>query len=482
MKLWRIALRNVARNKRRSLLSGSAIAVATLTVVLLFSVLGGMLGDVVATALTYDSGHVRVRHAEYGRYETLNPVHLAVTDAGAVVERLQALPEVTGVLPRVRFAGAIYREQRNHGAFGLGLDFAREIAVARARLPQMSGTAAGAATLEEFARAWQLAVHGGSLPRAGERELLISAALAEELGLAAGDKLTILTRTALLSTQAWTFTVSGVIGFPIGGMRGLLLAPLDVVQRFLKLTAADGVSEILLYTGSEEEVPALTAAVGAALPDADPGFAVQAWTETNFLKLNAVDGVTEILLYTGSEEEVPALAAALAGALQDRDPGLAVQAWTETNPMFSMLQLATRIYDIIALFFFLLATTVIVNTTMMVVFERMKEIGTIAALGMTGNQITRLFFLEALFIGMGAALLGVALGCAIVLPLSQVGIDYSAAMEGVELNMSDVLFPRLSVRSTVLVFLYSIAVTAAASYWPARKAARLHPVVALRAA
>jgi putative ABC transport system permease protein len=432
MKLWRIALRNVARNKRRSLLSGSAITVATLSVVLLFSVLGGMLGDVVATALTYDSGHVRVRHAEYGRYETLNPVHLAVTDAGTVVERLQELPQVTGVLPRVRFAGAIYREQRNHGAFGLGLDFAREIAVARARLPQMSGTAAGAATLEEFARAWQLAVHGGSLPRAGERELLISAALAEELGLAAGDKLTILTRTALLSTQAWTFTVSGVIGFPIGGMRGLLLAPLDVVQRFLKLTAADGVSEILLYTGSEEEVPALTAAVGAALPDADPGFAVQAWTET--------------------------------------------------NPLFSMLQVATRIYDIVALFFFLLATTVIVNTTMMVVFERMKEIGTIAALGMTGNQITRLFFLEALFIGMGAALLGVALGCAIVLPLSQVGIDYSAAMEGVELNMSDVLFPRLSVRSTVLVFLYSIAVTAAASYWPARKAARLHPVVALRAA
>ena len=226
--------------------------------------------------------------------------------------------------------------------------------------------------------------------------------------------------------------MSGVIGFPIGGMRGLLLAPLDVVQRFLKLTAADGVSEILLYTGSEEEVPALIAAVGAALPDADPGFAVQAWTET--------------------------------------------------NPLFSMLQVATRIYDIVALFFFLLATTVIVNTTMMVVFERMKEIGTIAALGMTGPQISRLFFLEALFIGVAAALAGVALGCAIVLPLSQVGLDYSAAMEGVELNMSDVLYPQLSVRSTVLVFCYSIVVTAAASYWPTRKAARLQPVVALRAA
>ena len=431
MKLWRIALRNVARNKRRSLLSGSAIVVATLSVVLMFSVLSGMLGDLVATTLTYDSGHARVRHAEYARYETLSPVHLAVTGAGALAQRLQELPQVTGVLPRVRFAGAIYREERNHGAFGLGLDFAREIEVARARLPQMSGSGAGAATLEEFARAWQLAVHGGSLPRAGERELLISAALAEELGLAVGDKLTILTRTALLSTQAWTFTVSGVVGFPIGGMRRLLLAPLDVVQRFLKLSAGDGVTEILLYTGSEEEVPALTAALGQALPEGDPD--------------------------------------------------LAVQAWSETNPLFSMMQVATRIYDLIALFFFLLATTVIVNTTMMVVFERMKEIGTIAALGMTGTQISRLFFLEALFIGMAAALAGVALGCAIVLPLSQVGLDYSAAMEGVELNMSDVLYPQLSARSTLLVFCYSIAVTAAASYWPARKAARLQPVEALRA-
>ena len=431
MKLWRIALRNVARNKRRSLLSGSAIAVATLTVVLLFSLLSGMLGDVVATALTYDSGHARVRHADYSRYETLNPVHLAVTDAGAAVARLQELPEVTGVLPRVRFAGAIYREEQNHGAFGFGLDFAREIAVARERLPQMRGVEEGSATLEDFARAWQLEVHGGALPRAGARELLLSNAMARELGLAVGDKLTILTRTALMSTQAWTFTVSGVIGFPVGGMRGLVLAPLDTVQTFLKLAPVDGVTDLLLYTGSEEEVPALVAAAQAALPD-------------------------------GGEP-------------------LAVQSWTETNPLFPMLQLASRIYDIFALFFFLLATTVIVNTTMMVVFERMREIGTIAALGMTGTQISRLFFLEAFFIGIAAALVGVGLGTAIVLPLSQVGLDYSAAMEGVELNIADVIYPQLGVRSTVLVFLYSIAITAAASYWPTRKAARLQPVVALRA-
>ena len=440
MKLWRIALRNVARNKRRSLLSGSAISVAALTVVLLFSVLGGTTGDLVATTLTYDSGHARVRHADYARYETLNPVHLAVPRATALAERLEALPEVTGVLPRVRFGGVIYRPERNHGIFGLGLDFAREEAVARARLPRLRGAAAdpeGTADgpgLEAFARAWRLDVHGGRLPRAGERELLLSAALAAELGLAAGDKVTILTRTALLSTQAWTFTVSGVVGYPIGGMRRLVLAPLDVVQRFLQLTAGGGVTELVTYTGGE------------------------------------------------GEAQVATLGAALRGALAGAEPPLTVQSWNEANPLFSMLQAATRVYDLVALFFFLLATTVIVNTTLMVVFERMKEIGTIAALGMTGAQISRLFFLEALFIGAAAALAGVALGCAVVLPLAQVGLDYGAAMEGVELDLADVLYPRLSVRSTVFVFFYASVVTAAASWWPARKAARLPPVVALRGA
>ena len=432
MKLWRIALRNVARNKRRSLLSGTAIAVATLAVVLMFSLIAGMLGDTVSIALTYDSGHVRVRHAEYGRYESLNPVHLAVTGAAATQAQLEGLPEVAAILPRVRFGGAIYREEQNHGVFGIGLDFAREVSVAGRRLPRFEPVPGAPATLDEFARAWRLELFGGTLPDRSRRELVMAKTLADDLGVTVGDKLTILTRTAVMSTQAWTFTVSGLVGFPVGGLSRVILLPVEVAQRFLQLDTADAATEFLLYTHRDDQVEALTAAVRAALQVAP-------------------------------------------------DQELAVQPWTEENVMYTLMQAAGRIYDVIALVFFLLATTVIVNTTMMVVYERMREIGTIAALGMTGAQILRLFFLEALFIGVAAALAGVLLGSALVLPLSQVGIDYSEAMEGVELNMSNVIYPQLSLRSTVVVFFYSIVITAVASYWPTRKAARLHPVTALRA-
>ena len=428
MKLWRIALRNVARNKRRSILSGTAIAVATLAVVLLFSLLAGMLGDTVSVALTYDSGHVRVRHPEFSRYESLNPVHLAVADAHALQARLGELPEVAAVLSRVRFGGAIYREEQNHAVFGIGVDFAREIAAAGARLPHLAPAAGAAPALDDFARVWRLDLFGGALPDPAGRELVMSKTLADELGVTVGDKLTILTRTAVMSTQAWTFRISGLVGFPVGGLSRVVLLPIGVAQRFLQL--------------------------------------------------DATDAVTDLLLYAGHDDQVEAMAAAVRDAVGDR---LAVQSWTEENAMYRLIQAATRIYDVIALVFFLLATTVIVNTTMMVVYERMREIGTIAALGMTGAQIMRLFFLEALFIGVAAALVGVGLGSALVLPLSQVGIDYSEAMEGVELNMSNVIYPQLNLRSTVLVLCYSIAVTAAASFWPTRRAARLHPVTALRA-
>ena len=432
MKLWRIALRNVARNKRRSLLSGTAIVVATLTVVLMFSLIAGMLGDTVSIALTYDSGHARVRHAEFARYESLNPVHLAVADAAAIQAQLEGLPDVAAVLPRVRFAGAIYREQQNHGVFGIGMDFAREVAVAGQRLQRFEPVVDGSVTLEQFARAWRLDLFGGTLPDRSRRELIISKTLADDLSVAVGDKLTILTRTAVMSTQAWTFTIRGLVGFPVGGLSRVVLVPIEIAQRFLQLDTSEAVTELLLYAHGDDRVAALTDAVRPVLRAAP-------------------------------------------------DQKLTVQPWTEENVMYALLQVAEQIYGLIALVFFLLATTVIVNTTMMVIYERMREIGTIAALGMTGGQILRLFFLEALFIGVAAALVGVLVGSAVVLPLSQVGIDYSEAMEGVELNMSNVIYPQLNLRSTVVVFFYSIMVTAIASYWPTRKAARLHPVTALRA-
>ena len=73
------------------------------------------------------------------------------------------------------------------------------------------------------------------------------------------------------------------------------------------------------------------------------------------------------------------------------------------------------------------------------------------------------------------------MGVGITIPLSITGLDFGAAMEGVDMEISNVLHPALNLKSTVLVFFYSIAVAALASLVPASRAARIRPVEALRA-
>ncbi len=438
MKLAALAFRNIARNRRRSLLSGAAITLATLAIAFMFSYIGGIKVDLAKNAFIYDSGQIRLRNREYNRYETLNPLHLGVSDYRSVVSSLEKQENVRLVLPRIRFFSAIYREENNYRGMGLGIDFAREILLdkkaagkdlAETSYRQMDQRQ----KLKAFASAWGLAGFKGELPEEGKRQVLLSSGLAEEMNVEVGDKVTFYTKTAYLGMQAWTFLVTGLIRFPIAGMnRSFFLAPLVSVQRFLKMDAVgNSVSEVLVH-----------------LKDLDR------------LDETALS-ILDLLSAKGFED-------------------LAVQPWTEIGISYAWMELAEQIYNIVALFFFILGSTVIINTTIMVIFERMKEIGTIAAMGMTGGEIMTLFFLEAFFISLIAAFIGVALGAGITILLSIYGIDLGEAMSGTDFGMSSVFYPILSVRSTVFVFFYSVAVASLASFLPTRKAARIEPVEALR--
>jgi putative ABC transport system permease protein len=408
MKLARIAFRNIRRNRRRSLLSGTAIMIATLFITFAFSLIAGMLGDVESNIVRYVSGHVRIRHVEYDENEQLNPLHLSVTDYEEVVREMEADDEVAAAVPRTRFFTAIYRNDRTYGGMGLGVDFEREKNVMKI----------------------QDAIEQGRLPQMGRKEMVLSAGLAEELDLGVGEKLTLLTKNKYLGMSGMTFTVTGIVRFLVAGFNeSFFLVPIDTTARFLKM--------------SEE--------------------------------------ATEVLVVLNDSNRVDEFAERATGILtaMDRD-NLSAQPWTSIGATVGWMQLARNAYDVIALVFFILASTVIVNTTMMVIFERMREIGTVAAMGMTPREIVRLFFLEALYIGAIAAFVGVALGIGITIPLSKVGIDLTQSMQGVDLEINPVVYPQLSIRSTVFVFFYSTIIASLASFIPSRRAAKIEPVEALR--
>ena len=193
------------------------------------------------------------------------------------------------------------------------------------------------------------------------------------------------------------------------------------------------------------------------------------------------DQVTDLLVKTTGETDPVETASALESALASlSDTPLVAEAWTQLRTSYSFMEIADVTYAIMALFFFVLGSSVIVNTTMMVIYERTREIGTLSAMGMEGRQLIRMFFIEAVMIAAAGAAAGVFLGIAITAPFSILGLDMGASFEGIDFEVSNVLYPKINLRSTVFVFFYSVTVAALASLLPSRRAARVSPAEALR--
>ena len=413
MKIYKIALRNIARNKRRSLLSGTAIAIAGFAIVFLFAFLAGMTNDMEQNLWTYMTGAVRVRHSDFDKYERLNPMHLAVPDFESLLDIIEADPAVTATSPRINFPGRVpiggIGSDEKVNVMGMGVDFDRE------------------ASYQDYGRT----LVEGRLPEAGTREAVVGRALAEKLGIGIGGKFTVLSQSGSRGSNAFTFTVVGMISLPMTGLEKVMFqVPLDTAQRFLWLP----------------------------------------------------EQVQEILIKVDKKVDSPKAVAARLGEILSSDVPLNVWDYKEVNGMAAMIDLAVKIYDIIGIIFFLLASTVIVNTTIMVIFERMKEIGTLGAMGMTGRQLVKLFFLESLFISIVGALVGIAIGIGVTAYFGVVGIDaFAKAMEGMDsMGIGAILYPVLNFKSTVMVFVYSLIVTGLATWWPSRRAAKITPVEALR--
>ncbi len=408
MNLGSIAFRNIRRNTRRSILSATAIAVATFTIVFMFALIHGMTKDMEWNITSYVTGEIRLRNREYDKNEMMNPVHLNIQNASKIIKEVEELPGTLLTVPRIPFLARVYRNHESFNIRGVGLDFEKE---------------------KQF-QDLEKHITEGSLPEPGTSGAILGFKLAKNMDLKIGDKFTVLTTTVYRSTNAMTFTVAGIAAFSVAGLNSsTFYAPLARIQRLIK--ARNSVTEILVKV-----------------------------KKSSGLK-KTVKEISQLLIKEG-------------------DTTTGVKAYTSMDTTLSLMTLAQFSYDLIALIFFILASSVIVNTTIMVIYERMKEIGTMSAMGMTGGQIQRLFFLEAFFVGILGALAGVIIGIGITLPLSSIGINFGSAMEGINMEISNTIKPALDLFSTVFVFVFSVAVSSLATLLPTRKAAHIEPAEALK--
>ena len=185
-----------------------------------------------------------------------------------------------------------------------------------------------------------------------------------------------------------------------------------------------------------------------------------------------------VMILLNDRAETDTVAAAL------RRPDVAVLTWTDLNSFFvETMQLASSLYVLLDGIVISIVAVIIANTLLMAVFERVREMGILSALGMKGGQIRQMFLLEGASLGLAGVAVGAVLGLLGVSYLATTGIPLSektAAVAGSGFAIGTTMrasfdwgtFAALAVATLIIVLL--------ASLYPAWYAARLEPVDALR--
>jgi ABC-type lipoprotein release transport system permease subunit len=184
----------------------------------------------------------------------------------------------------------------------------------------------------------------------------------------------------------------------------------------------------------------------------------------------------EIVIMCKNEKSIDSVVA----NIKKTFPQFTVKTWKQIQPESGMMAGITDLYNIVFMSVILFALGFgIVNTMLMTVFERVKELGMLMAIGMNRRKVYMMLLLETIYLCLTGGFIGMLLGYCIVSATAS-GISLEMFAEGFEaLGYSSVIYPMIDTRFyfevTILVILTGII----ASLYPARKAINLNPAEAL---
>jgi ABC-type lipoprotein release transport system permease subunit len=168
--------------------------------------------------------------------------------------------------------------------------------------------------------------------------------------------------------------------------------------------------------------------------------------------------------------------------LSEKYPELEVMSWKQLAPDLQMTEaMATMMYGFFMAIILAALAFGIVNTMLMVVLERTKELGMLAAIGMNKKKVFRMIMTESVFLSFTGGITGMILSVAIILRLSERGINFSTYQEGFEaMGYSSHIYPEIGAGFFLLTAAMIIATGVLSSIYPALRALKTNPADALR--
>jgi len=412
LKVLKLAARNLARYWRRTLLTSGLVILGVVAVLLFIAVSGSFKGLIVGQITDSVLGHLQVHRRGYVASIDNLPLNLNMKPA--------AVAEVDRVLGGMDTVAA-WSPRLKFGAM-----FSNFTETTNIRLNGVLPDREAAAMPMLPARLVQGSVADGLVERG---KVLIPEILARGMKIKVGDTVVLVATNLDGSVNGKTFAVQGVLGDVTGpgGRDGYL--HIDDAREVLRMGEAE-VSEIAVRLKGLDELGAAKAQIDAAL----------------------------------------------AGVRNPQgESALQVHAWDQLSPFANI----ARMIDLLDLFIRVMLVGIVLiavmNVMIMAVYERIREIGMISAIGTPPRRILALFLAEGALLGAAGTAIGVVLSYALVYALNLWPVHFTF---GRQLEL--VLAPSLAATDALAIGAVVIVMAILASLQPAWKAARMDPITALR--
>ena len=214
----------------------------------------------------------------------------------------------------------------------------------------------------------------------------------------------------------------------------------------------------------------------ASIPAHEEGFVfVGKQAAQKMLRIGA--STTEVVFLGDDYRDVEPVFEKVSSAVDD---SVIVRRWTDVDTYLgTMLRVMDGFVLVWVVVIFLALSFGLVNTLVMAVFERVREIGLMMALGMKPGMILGQVIIESMMLLAVGLALGDLLAFASVQAIKD-GVDISAVAEGMEMmGASNVLLPKLYLKDVVLANVVVMILGFFASLSPAWRASRYEPVEAI---
>jgi putative ABC transport system permease protein len=407
--LFKIAVRNLFRYKRRTLLTVSLITLGVIFVLGYISVSGSFKNMMIGQITDSVIGQLQVHRKGYLASIDNLPLNLNLKPQAvkSVEDLLNAEPAVEAYSPRLKFGGLFsnFAETTNIRLNGIYPE--REFKT----LP----------LLPSRIKTGRQALNRG--------EILIPELLARGMGVKVGDPVVIVATNQDGSVNGKQFAVSGI----------------------LESATGPGGRDGYIHIEDAMEV----------------------------LRMGEME-VSEVAIRLKDFGKVDSFAEKLEGLLGKQvnkkgTPIFEVHPWEKLTPFYSI----ARMIDVMSIFVKIMLIAVvlisIMNVMIMAVFERVREIGTIAAIGTLPGKILSMFTMEGFCLGLIGVMIGDLLGLIIILILNFWGITFDFGQQK-GLLLKATIAPADVLMLSGIVILVSVV----ASLHPAFKASRMEPIKALR--